>query len=176
MTITIPERSITDYSWTVGIRNSHDKTFPAGLVAGTKTLVCDNLAFSGLVSISRKHTRWAERDLHQLTARAVGQLGDKLIQLDHRIERYKEVEITDARAHDLVIRSLDAGVVTTTQLPEILREWREPSHAAFLPRTAWSMFNAYTESFKTLNPHTAVRRGEALHGLFDVETGALGRN
>jgi hypothetical protein len=104
-------------------------------------------------------------------------LGDKLIQLDHRIERYKEVEINDARAHDIVIRSLDAGVVTTTQVPEILREWREPSHEAFLPRTAWSMFNAYTECFKTLNPHTAVRRGEALHGLFDVETGALlGRN
>jgi hypothetical protein len=76
-----------------------------------------------------------------------------------------------------VIRTLDAGVVTTTQVPEILREWREPSHEAFLSRTAWSMFNAYTECFKTLNPHTAVRRGEALHGLFDVETGALlGRN
>jgi hypothetical protein len=136
------------------------------------------MAFSSAegIVISRKHTRWAMRDLHQLTARAVGQLGDKLIQLDHRIERYKEVEITDARAHDIVIRTLDAGVVTTTQVPEILREWREPSHVAFLPRTAWSMFNAYTESFKTLNPHTAVRRGEALHGLFDVETGALGRN
>ena len=176
MCISIPERSITDYSWTVGIRNSHDKTFPAGLVAGTKTLICDNLSFCGEVSISRKHTRWAERDLHQLTARAVGQLGDKLIQLDQRIARYKEVEITDARAHDIVIRSLDSSVVTTTQVPNVLKEWREPSHDAFLPRTAWSLFNAYTECFKTLNPHTAVRRGEALHGLFDVETGALGRN
>jgi len=176
MCISIPERSITDYSWTVGIRNSHDKTFPAGLVAGHKVFCCDNLAFSGLVSISRKHTRWAERDLHELTARAVGQLGNKLIQLDQRIARYKEVKIDDARAHDIVIRSLDSSVVTTTQLPYLLKEWREPSHEAFLPRTAWSLFNAYTESLKTLNPHTAVRRGEALHGLFDVETGALGRN
>ena len=176
MCISIPERSITDYSWTVGIRNSHDKTFPAGLVAGTKTLICDNLSFCGEVSISRKHTRWAERDLHELTARAVGQLGNKLIQLDQRIARYKEVEIDDARAHDIVIRSLDSSVVTTTQLPYLLKEWREPSHEAFLPRTAWSLFNAYTECFKTLNPHTAVRRGEALHGLFDTETGALGLN
>ncbi len=176
MTITIPERSITDYSWTVGIRNSHDKTFPAGLVAGHKVFCCDNLAFSGLVSISRKHTRWAERDLHQLTARAVGQLGDKLIQLDHRIERYKEVELDDARAHDIVIRSLDAGVVTTTQVPDVLHEWREPSHSAFLDRNAWSLFNAFTETHKRVNPHTAIRRGEALHGLFDVATCALGRN
>jgi hypothetical protein len=177
--ITVPGRSITDFSWVVGVRNSHDKTFPAGLVAGTRVFVCDNLAFSSAegIVISRKHTRWAMRDLHQLTARAVGQLGDRLIQLDQRIERYKEVEIDDARAHDVVIRSLDAGVVTTTQVPEVLREWREPSHEAFLPRTTWSLFNAFTEVHKQVNPHTALRRGEALYGLFDTETGALmGRN
>jgi hypothetical protein len=117
------------------------------------------------------------RDLHQLTARAVGQLGDRLIQLDQRIARYKEVEVGDARAHDIVIRSLDAGVVTTTQVPEVLREWRAPSHEAFEPRTAWSLFNAFTEAHKQVNPHTALRRGEALYGLFDAETGAmLGRN
>ena len=103
-------------------------------------------------------------------------MGDKLIQLDHRIARYKEVEIDDARAHDVVIRSLDAGVVTTTQVPDVLREWREPSHEAFLPRTTWSLFNAFTEVHKQVNPHTALRRGEALYGLFDTETGALGRN
>jgi hypothetical protein len=116
------------------------------------------------------------RDLHQLTARAVGQLGDRLIQLDQRIERYKEVEMNDARAHDIVIRSSDAGVVTTTQLPDVVREWREPSLEAFEPRTAWSLFNTFTEAHKRVNPHTALRRGEALFGLFDAETGALGRN
>ncbi|MCX6970565.1 MAG: hypothetical protein NTV93_10490 [Verrucomicrobia bacterium] len=37
----------------------------------------------------------------------------------------------------------------------------------FRPRTAWSLFNAFTEAFKEINPHTAIARGEALHGLFD---------
>jgi hypothetical protein len=27
-----------------------------------------------------------------------------------------------------------------------------------------------------VNPHTACRRGEALYGLFDTETGTHGRN
>jgi hypothetical protein len=35
------------YGWVVGLRNSHDKVFPAGLVAGTSVFCCDNLAFSG---------------------------------------------------------------------------------------------------------------------------------
>jgi len=77
LNITLPGRGIFEWTWAVGIRNSHDKTFPAGLVAGTKVFCCDNLAFSGEVQISRKHTRFAERDLSHLTARAVGQLGTK---------------------------------------------------------------------------------------------------
>src|SRR6476619_5071074 len=32
-----------DYAWVLGLRNSHDKKFPAGLVAGASVFVCDNL-------------------------------------------------------------------------------------------------------------------------------------
>ncbi|MEI6714370.1 MAG: DUF932 domain-containing protein [Verrucomicrobiota bacterium] len=176
LNITVPGRGIFEWSWAVAVRNSHDKTFPAGLVAGTKVFCCDNLAFSGEVQIARKHTRYAERDLRHLTARAVGQLGGKLHDLDHRILTYNETPVNDQRAHDIVVRGLDAGVITSTQVPEVLKEWREPSHAEFTPRTAWSLFNAFTETHKKVNPHTAVRRGEALYGLFDGEMGAFSAN
>lgn len=71
-------------------------------------------AFSGEVQIARKHTRYAERNLRHLTARAVGQLGSKLRSLDHRILCYNETRIDDQRAHDIAIRVLDAGAITTT--------------------------------------------------------------
>ena len=32
-----------DYTWVLGLRNSHDKSIPAGLVAGAQVFVCDNL-------------------------------------------------------------------------------------------------------------------------------------
>ena len=155
------------HGWVVGLRNSHDKTFPAGLVAGTKVFICDNLAFSGLIQIRRKHTRFAVRDLRQLTARAIGQLGTHLVQLDKRIEAYQHMRLTDSRAHDLVIKATDCRAITTSQIPEVLAHWRKPEHEEFRPRTAWSLFNAFTEAFKEINPHTAIARGEALHGLFD---------
>ena len=59
LSVTLPSRNIADFGWVVGLRNSHDQTYPAGLVAGTRVFVCDNLAFSGQVQISRKHTRFA---------------------------------------------------------------------------------------------------------------------
>lgn len=159
------------HGWVVGLRNSHDKTFPAGLVAGTKVFVCDNLSFSGFIQIRRKHTRFAARDLRQLTARAVGQLGTKLVQLDRRIEAYRDLRLTESRAHDLVVRATDCRAITSSQIPGMLAHWREPQYEEFRPRTAWSLFNAFTEVFKEINPHTAITRGEALHGLLDGAAG-----
>jgi hypothetical protein len=155
------------HGWVVGLRNSHDKTFPAGLVAGTRVFVCDNLAFSGLIQIRRKHTRFAVRDLRQLTARAVGQLGTHLVQLESRIEAYRGTPLNDSRAHDLVIKATDCRAITTSQIPEVLAHWRKPPHEEFRPRNAWSLFNSFTEAFKGINAHTAIARGEALYGLFD---------
>src|SRR4051812_17348029 len=40
-----------DYCWVIGLRNSHDKTFPAGIVAGASCFVCDNLSFSGEINL-----------------------------------------------------------------------------------------------------------------------------
>lgn len=170
--ITLPDRATdTDYGWIVGLRNSHDKVFPAGLVAGSRCFVCDNLAFSGEVRISRKHTKNARRDLRHLTARAVGQLGDRFLALDQRIGLYKSEPMPDWSAHDLVIRAMDCRAITPSQVPAVLQEWRKPQYDAFLPRNLWSLFNAFTEAYKRQNPATTIRRSQALHGLCDSIVG-----
>lgn len=162
-----------DYSWVVGIRNSHDKTFPASLVMGTRVFVCDNLAFNGEVKLSRKHTRFAVRDLRMLTTRAVGQLGDRMNRLDKRISSYKEHKLADSTVHDILVRAIDCRAITPTALPEVLGYWREPLHEEFKPRTVWSLFNAFTEQFKSINPHTVAKRSQALHGLCDSVCGLI---
>ena len=167
MEVKQPGQGDRDYAWVVGLRNSHDKTFPAGLVAGTSVFTCDNLAFSGEVKISRKHTRFAYRDLRELTTRAIGQLGDRFDRLDRRIDSYKNASVADWAAHDMVVRAVDCRAITPSQIPEIVREWREPSHREFRPRNLWSLFNAFTEAYKKQNPATTMRRSEALHGLCD---------
>jgi hypothetical protein len=172
MEVALPGRdNETGHSWVVGLRNSHDKTFPAGLVAGTRTFVCDNLAFTGEVKISRKHTKNAWRDVQHLTARAVGQLGDRFLELDRRIQMYKELEVNPAEAHDLMIRALDCRAITASQVAPVLQEWRKPQHDEFAPRNLWSLFNSFTEVYKKQNPTIMLRRSEALHGLCDSLVG-----
>lgn len=166
--VSLPSRCRDDFKWVVALRNSHDKTFPAGLCAGSRVMVCDNLAFSGEVTLSRKHTRFAARDLPNLTAQAIGRLSSSLIEMDERVDRYIERKITDLEAHDALIRCLDSGAVSVTQIPKVLEEWRNPQHDVFEERNAWSLFNAVTESaYKGKNPATNFKRGQALHGVLD---------
>lgn len=163
--------SSDDYCWVLGLRNSHDKTFPAGIVAGASVFVCDNLSFSGEIKFARKHTRYIVRDLPQLVSRSIGQLMEKWHHQDKRIGAYKQTDIGDASAHDLVIRATDVGVCSNRLIPSVLQEWRQPKHFVFEARNVWSLFNAFTDSLKDGALSELPKRTEALHGLLDSYVG-----
>ena len=76
-----------------------------------------------------------------------------------------------------MIQALDAGVVPVTKIPDVLAEWRQPRHAAFRDgRTAWRLFNGFTEALKG-RLDALPRRTQALHGLLDTTCGlAVERN
>jgi len=164
-----------DYAWVLGARNSHDQSFPAGLVVGASVFVCDNLSFSGEIRMSRKHTVYIMRDLPGLVQRAIGQLMSRWHDQDARIEAYKNFALTDMQAHDLIVRAIDARSATATQVPHLLQQWRHPNHEAFAPRTAWSLFNSFTEAMKPLNLNEKSVRTQRLHGLFDMQVGLAKR-
>jgi hypothetical protein len=160
-----------DYGWVLGLRNSHDKRFPAGVVAGATVFVCDNLSFSGEIEIARKHTRFILRDLPLLTGQAIGRLVQRWHHQDERISAYKTKTITNAGAHDLIIRGMDAGVCSNRLIPKVLQEWRKPRHAEFEERNVWALFNSFTESLKKSSLAEVPRKTEALHGLLDSYVG-----
>ena len=170
MEIRSPELTPDDYAYVIGIRNNHQKLFPAGLVAGSAVLCCDNLSFSGLIKVARKHTRYIRRDLVALVQTSIGKLMTAWHEQDKRIARYKEHQLTDEVVHDIAVRSVDVGVLPNRKLPDLLKEWREPHYEDFQPRTAWSLFNGYTEILKG-NLAELPRRTERLHGLLDSEIG-----
>ena len=161
-----------DYGSVVGLRNSHDKSFPAAIGLGSGVFVCDNLAFSADVRITRKHTRFIERDLPRVITTAVGRLTEMRKCQDERIAAYKQTDLDDRTVHDLAIRSVDARVLPVTRVPVLLEEWRQPRHGEFElgGKTAWRFFNAATEALKGNLPLLPTRT-QALHGLLDAECG-----
>ena len=166
---------VKDFQYVVGLRNSHVQKYPAGLVVGSWVFVCDNLAFSGEVSVTRKHTTNIRRDLQGLVSKAVGFLSERWLDQETRINAYRDYNVTNVRAHDLIIKALDARVITTQQVVKVLQEWREPQHEEFQARNAWSFFNSFTEVLKGTNPFILAPRTQTLHGLLDHQTGVLNK-
>jgi len=162
-----------DFGYVMGLRNSHDKSFPAGLVVGMSVFVCDNLSFSGEIKIARRHTDKILDNLPIITNRAVGLLAERWNRAPVRVEKYRTTEIDDLFAHDMIIRALDAGAILARQIETITHEFRNPRHAEFAEggKTAWRLFNAITESAKGTSLTELPSRTTRLHGLFDVACG-----
>jgi|ERR1700733_484588 len=163
-----------DYNLVFGLRNSHDKTFPAAISLGSRVFVCDNLAFSGEIQISRRHTRHIERDLPALVAKATAALVESRQVQHKRIEAYKGFEIDDRSAHDLIVNGARNGLFPASDIINVAKEWHEPTYEDFRPRTGWSLFNAFTEVAKRWGNALPMRTAK-LHGVFDSACGVVSR-
>ena len=157
-------------TWVVGLRNSHDQRFGAGLVAGARVLVCDNLSFSGDVKLEHKHTRNLQSHLYERMPAVLQLLNKYWLRHEERISIYQSYGMNDVAAHDLIIRAVDAGVCPNRLIPSVLANWRVPHHEEFRDRTAWSLFNGFTEALKG-NLFQLPRRTDRLHQLFDARVG-----
>lgn len=158
-----------DYALAIGLRNSYDRSLSVGLVAGTRVFCCDNLAFSGEVMMRRKHTVNVFRDLPDLIYRMLSQVTVLKARTDEEIAGMKALPMPDERAHHLMVRAIRANILPASQLPKVLTAWEGPQHDEFLPRTAWSLFNSFTEILKSGAPRQQVDGSLRLSLLFRKE-------
>ncbi|MCB9807825.1 hypothetical protein H6770_01060 [Candidatus Peribacteria bacterium] len=132
----------------VGVRNSNDKSFPIGFCVGNRTFVCDNLAFSSEIVISKRHTRFGSDRFHEGIAATIDKLSDYHSLEAERIKRLQSQAIPDRAAESIVLRAWEQGLVGTRLLRPLLDEWRKPTFEEFQDRTAWSMLAAFTHVAK----------------------------
>ena len=140
----IPTESSNGHQTIIGIRNSHDKILGAGLVLGSNVLVCDNLAFSGEVRISRRHTKEIESDLPKRIANAMEFIFEKEKSQNELIETFQKREIDDTDAYELMFNLLEQDIISTREILPIHKEWREPEFEEFAEPTLWTLFNCCT--------------------------------
>ena len=166
--VTHSDRNNNERGTILGLRNAHDKCFPAGLCAGDAPFVCDNLIFHNEVVLARRHTKNILKDLDQVIARTLGKLFGMWNTQDNRIDAYKERTLTNAEANDIVIRSYQANAIGKTQIADVINQWEASDHPEFWDRNVNSLYNAYTQVYKG-NINALPKRCEALHSVLDAE-------
>lgn len=132
-----------DYADTIGLRNSHDKSFPVGIAFGSRVFICDNIAFSGDYTIKRKHTVKAKHDLPGLIGEIIEPLAIRRDEQAKTIARYKATRVDQAVADHAIMSMYRQGIIPVTRIADVHDQFVRPAHD-WGGETAWRLFNAAT--------------------------------
>lgn len=133
-------------SLAVGVRNSTDKSFPLGFCAGSRVFVCDNLAFSSELLVTRKHTlNGQKRFVHEISE-AVTKLGQWKDVEANRIRQLQLTQVDQAKASLCVIKAHEQGIISAPLIGRVWKEIVSPSHQYEQPAglTMFTVLQAFT--------------------------------
>lgn len=140
--------------FSVGLRNSNDKSMRLALTAGLRVMVCDNMAFSGDFNpLFHKHTRNLE--LQDAIALAVERIHRNFLPLQAKVSEMKKIRLSDEMSRLIIYNAfVDKRLKGAPRhlLPVVHDHYFKPEYEEFGARTLWSLSNAFTSSFKKLAP------------------------
>jgi hypothetical protein len=139
--------------FSIGIRNSNDKSMRLALTVGYRVFVCDNMAFAGdFTPVLAKHTK--RFSLVDALAVGVDRMQRTFEPMQRQIEAWKGSQLTDERAKLLIYSAFVEGELPVPRhlARRVHERYFNPQYPDFAPRTMWSLGNAFTSAFKELDP------------------------
>jgi hypothetical protein len=134
----------------MGLRNSHDKSFALSVLSGARVLVCANGVLSGEFVITRKHT--SRIDLVQSVEEALSAFMDSARQFSTMQNRLVRWSLSDRHSKALVVDMAREGAFAPSEILKVLDEYAHPEHREFVGRNAWSLYNCATARMKGQSP------------------------
>ena len=150
-----------DYGLMVGLRGSYDQSLARGLAVGSRVFCCDNLAFSGEITLTTKQTTRISQRLPVMLRDAVAQIPVLAEQQHRRFDAYRNAALTKAEGDHILVELVRREALAPSLLGRAIIEWDEPRHVehAEAGRTLWRLHNAVTEAIKPANPGRAAVPG-----------------
>ena len=156
--------TLLDFS--IGIRNSYDKSLSLGLCLGASVMVCENLMFSGEIVTFRKHTINIMQDIGKMFLTAIYEQKENYDKIQKDADWLKTISLKDDDAYRIIGLLYGRGALSPRQLPVVKNEWENPAYDEFKPRTAFSLYNAVTESLKTTPASSIMEKHIQVHQIF----------
>jgi len=139
--------------FSIGIRNSNDKSMRLAMTVGYRVFVCDNMAFHGdFTPVLAKHTK--HFSLVDAVSVGVDRMQRNFEPMRRQVETWRQNQIGDPEAKLVIYRAFIEGEL---EAPKHLGRrvhdlYFNPQYEEFAPRTLWSLGNAFTSAFKELEP------------------------
>lgn len=150
--------------WSIGIRNSMDKSMALGITAGTRVFVCENLAFSGEFVEFRKHTKGLVYDeLEFMAYRAMKKMVANLTKFQAWHEGLKSFSLTEWDAKILLVEIMTNNIIP----PSKFGQFNELYFGGVYDHTLWGFHETVTHMLRDNNLLTLPRKNRMLNGALD---------
>ena len=139
--------------FSIGIRNSHDKSFRLAITTGLRVLVCENMAFTGdFTPVLAKHSK--NFSLQDSLAIGVDRMQRNFEPMRRQTEQWRAQQLSTATAKLIIYRAfIEGDLQAPKHLSGVVHDlYFNPKYEEFQPRTMWSLSNAFTSAFKELEP------------------------
>lgn len=152
----------------IGLRNANDKSMRVGIVAGYRVFCCDNMAFNGdFQPMLAKHSK--NLDIIESVSMGIDRIQRSWNPLKAAIDHKRNTELDTDEAKLLIYQAFMEKKFPVTLMKQVHKGYFEPEYEEFKPNTLWSIENAFTGAFKTLNPvshfQQTARLGKFLSSL-----------
>lgn len=157
--------------FSIGVRNSNDKSMRLALTVGYRVLVCDNMAFHGdFTPVLAKHTK--NLSLVDILAVGVDRMQRSFEPMRKQVEAWKGTRLADESAKLVIYTAFVEGQLDVPKhLARRVHElYFNPTVEEFAPRTTWSLSNAFTSAFKELELIPQFKATAKLGSFLDLAT------
>jgi hypothetical protein len=157
--------------FSLGIRNSNDKSMRLALTVGYRVFVCDNLAFAGdFTPVLAKHTK--NVSLVDILAVGVDRMQRNFEPMKKQVEAWKGTRLADENAKLVIYKAFVEGELDVAKhLARHVHDlYFNPTVEEFAPRTTWSLSNAFTSAFKELDPIRQFKATARLASFLELAT------
>jgi len=152
----------------VGVRNSNDKSMRLALTVGYRVLVCDNMAFHGdFTPVLAKHV-----SLVDTLSVGIDRMQRNFEPMKKQVEAWKRTRLSDQTAKLIIYRAFVEGELDAPKhlVRGIHDHYFNPGVEEFVPRTLWSLSNAFTSAFKDLDPIPQFKTTAKVASFLDLAT------
>ena len=149
--------------WSLGIRNSMDKSLALGIVSGTRVFVCSNLAFSGEYIEFRKHTKGLDLDeLEVLVRKSMAKMVERLSEFQAWHEGLKNYPLPEKEAKAMLVDIFSRGVIPPSKFFHF--------HGLYFKRSGSTLFEFHeccTNVLRGTNLLTLPKRNRILNNVIE---------
>jgi hypothetical protein len=157
--------------FSIGLRNANDKSMRLGLTVGYRVLVCDNMAFIGdFTPVLAKHTK--HMSLADTLSIGVDRIQRNFEPIRKQVAEWKATRLADEAAKLTIYCAFVEGKLEAPKhlAQRVHEQYFNPKLEEFAPRTVWSLSNAFTSAFKSLDPIPQFKATATLASFLEKTT------